>query len=101
MTQVLVRIKRKSGVEFYGGDRFARHPRYFGSPRVDNHEDAEPIKQAEFFEVHERDLATAMRQFADQNPGCEVIAYAMTHSAITPPGEFVLKQVTKDGVLPA
>jgi tagatose-1,6-bisphosphate aldolase len=58
-------------------------------------------KDAEFFLVEPDDVDTAMRAFAENNPGCEVQVYSLEASAQCPAAPMVVKTVTQDGVLPA
>jgi len=46
------------------------------------------------------DLATILRGFSASNPGCSIELLETKMIAQSPPGECVIQQVTKNGVLP-
>lgn len=58
-------------------------------------------KEGEIFLVEPDDVEIAMRCFAEANPGCEVQVYNLEASAQCPAAPMVVKNVTKDGILPA
>jgi hypothetical protein len=53
------------------------------------------------YEVEEKDLNTIITQLTTFNPGVEVVAYKPCLSGIRPAGEMVIKEISKDGELPA
>lgn len=99
MSTVLIRIKRSEETDFYA-ESFRVAPRAVLTDEVDLDTTRNFVKQAEFFMVNDMDVKTALQEFARVNPGCEVQVFTLTQSGICPPGELVLKSVTKDGVLP-
>lgn len=100
MARALLRVKRSESVEFFGGDRMRYQPRMILTDKIDQ-DSQNYIKHGEFFEIEEVDIEAAIMSFARENPGCEVFVYLMTHSGVCPPGDLVMKTVSKDGVLPA
>lgn len=101
MAKVLVRVQRSKNQWEIFLSRDFRHaaPNVIGTSKVEPEQDS--TRTAEFFEVDERDAKVAVAEFAKVNPGCEVQVYAMTMAGVCPPGDLVLKEVTKDGVLPS
>jgi hypothetical protein len=46
------------------------------------------------------DVARIMKHLAEQNPGCEFQMFQLERVAQCPAAPMVMKQVTKDGILP-
>jgi hypothetical protein len=100
MAQKLVRIDRgRQEIAFYyeevGFDVEAIGPSKIEHGGVPYH------KQASFFSVDERHIDAFIRQLAKDNPGCPVEVYSLGAVGQCPAGDFVLKEVTKNGVFPA
>lgn len=53
-----------------------------------------------FFSVPDKKVAAFVEYAAKQNPGCEVQVYTLEKVGQCPAGDYVMKDVTKDGVLP-
>ena len=53
-----------------------------------------------FFLVHDKKVDAFVEYASKQNPGCEIQVYTMSKVGQCPAGDYVVKDVTKDGVLP-
>jgi hypothetical protein len=54
----------------------------------------------ELFEVDERDINVALEQLTRIHPSRDVGVYRLEKLAVRPPSDIVIRNVTKDGVLP-
>ena len=63
---------------------------------------AEAIRMGSIFLCSsEKDHERLMKVLAESNPGCAVECYTMESSAQTSVGPIVVKEVSKDGILPS
>lgn len=100
MAKVLLRVKRSNSWEFFV-DGTRNHPRVVLTRAVERDDNEDYRRVGEFFEVEERDVEVVMRILAEMNPGCEVQAHTLSSTGTCPAAEYVLKKVSKDGVLPS
>jgi hypothetical protein len=54
-----------------------------------------------FWEINEEHVSNFINALTKRHPGVEVVAYRPYISGIRPAGEITLKEISKDGVLPA
>jgi hypothetical protein len=97
----LIRVKRAMTREMYAvvGGRYEIKAIPGVAIRDD---DAVDLSAAcEFFVVEERGHEQVMQELAKLNPGCEVELFVLQKVGQCPAGDFVAKEVTKDGLLPA
>lgn len=83
-----------------GGHRFHRWPEYIHTENLSQDRGDNIVKQGSFFLIGKEDVETALQAFAQNNPGCEVRVYDCLRIGQCPAGQFVSKEVSKDGVLP-
>lgn len=100
MSMILVRVKPvhepyKPEIVFDG----ARSHSYAIPTEKFNEEIGITIRHT-LFEVDKRDIDAALRDLTQNHPGCEVEVLEVIKSAVRPAGDIVIKNVTKDGVLP-
>jgi len=69
-------------------------------PGVKMNEDIPYTKHQEFFLVDARGVNEVVEFLAKENPGCEIEVYNLEMVGQCPAGDYVMKQVTADGVLP-
>lgn len=100
MARVLIRVKEAEGSFrqelVFDGARNISYAPAAKSFDADIHEG----RQAHVFDVEERDVDAALRELTQLNPGREVEVLTVIKSAVRPPGELVIKNVTKEGVTP-
>jgi hypothetical protein len=94
----LIRIDRKTNGRHSFNDEVGVE--YVAVEGIKLNDDIQYHKQGEFFEVNERHVDTFIAYAARENPGCAVEVYELKKVGQCPPGEYVLKEVTKDGILP-
>ena len=98
MAKVLVYVSNnRDKVELYV-ENLRRGAHGISTEHTDNESGTKDFK---FFEIDERDVDIAISTFTNQNAGQEVIIYRPFKSGIRPAGELVVKEISKDGVLPA
>ena len=56
--------------------------------------------RGDVFLVDDRDVQNALEIFSSENPGREVQVYNLEQIAVCPAAPMIVKQVSKDGVLP-
>ncbi len=100
MSLLLVRVKPtrevyKPEIVFDG----ARSRSYAIPTEKFNEETGDTIRHT-FFEIDKRDIDAALMDLTKNHPGCEVEVLEVIKSAVRPAGDIVIKNVTKDGVLP-
>lgn len=100
MSMVFVRVKPtrepyKPEIVFDGARNHA-----YGIPTEKFNAETGTTIMHTFFEVDNRDIDAALRDLTQNHPGCEVEVLEVIKSAVRPAGDIVIKNVTKDGVLP-
>jgi hypothetical protein len=90
----LVRVARTKEVPFY-------------FQKLDRDIDVIPCKStelyerdAEFFLIDDEDLEVFVQIMAEKFPGTDIEVWERKAVGHCPPGEFALKKVTEDGILP-
>lgn len=97
----LIRIKRPGvrGYDFFI-EGLRREPQaLIGRPfdlEHDRYEDG-----CDFFLVESNESDKFVELMAQKFPGCDIEMYAMAKVGHCPAGEFAMKRVTEDGILPA
>jgi hypothetical protein len=97
----LLRVKRAFNQPRY--TNIGRYEPMFipGIPYRGGDEGMDIATTQEFFLVDDRWVDDLMKVLAQLNPGCEVEVYKMEKVGQCPAGDYVAKEVSKDGLLPA
>jgi hypothetical protein len=102
MTRKLIRVARTPDQEVFFHDiDFPRGTRAVGlNPQhvLNPHELFH--MQGEFFEIEEAGVETLLKYLATLHPGREVQVFELVQVAQCPAADMVIKQVSKDGILP-
>jgi hypothetical protein len=94
----LVRVARTKGSPLWVNDHMRHDAKYMPTAEVT---DNNPVRQAEFWLIEDRDVDVFIKYMAEANPGVDVEVYGMEKVGHCPAAEFVIKAVTEDGILPA
>lgn len=68
-------------------------------PKTDRHENLN-LKNTSLFLVDDRHVKLFVQKAAQKNPGSEIKVFSLEKVGQCPAGDFVMKDVTKDGILP-
>lgn len=99
MPNKLVRVNRFNQGTMFFMDGLRREPRYLRAPDWQEGDSVERTQS--FFLVDEVEVERFVELMASLNPGCDVEVYSMERVGHCPAGDYTIKVVSDDGVLPA
>lgn len=70
------------------------------TPNKPDRNDEYSLSNCSLFFVPDKHVKTLVERAAKANPGCEIQVFSMEKVGQCPAGDFVMKDVTKDGILP-
>lgn len=70
------------------------------TPEKPNRNDEYTLRNCSLFNVAEKHVKLFVERAAQANPGCEIQVFSLERVGQCPAGDFVMKDVTKDGILP-
>lgn len=101
MAKKLVRIDRRGNQPLlFVADGVRHEPEAIPGRPIDHDNDVAYHHQADLFFIDERSVDQFVAWLARENPGCEIQVWNMEQVGFCPAGDFILKKVTADGILP-
>ena len=92
----LVRVVRSDHGDLYHSRRFHASIQFHESMDANKNY----LKCGLLFEVDDQHTDALLAELAEGNPGCEIRVYNLEKTGVCPAAALVMKQVSKDGILP-